>query len=127
MSYSDSFKDPRWQKKRLEILNRDNFICQHCFENKNMLHVHHRFYRGNKKPWEYENHVLITLCDDCHIYQHEEEPYKYLLSSLFKMGVTQHNNEFESYFYMEKNREPSKDDLIDIFIKILNANKNKNG
>ena len=30
MGYSEKLKDPRWQKKRLEILERDNFRCQYC-------------------------------------------------------------------------------------------------
>jgi len=28
LTYSEKLKDPRWQKKRLEILSRDNFTCE---------------------------------------------------------------------------------------------------
>jgi len=28
LSYSDTLKNPLWQKKRLEILSRDKFTCQ---------------------------------------------------------------------------------------------------
>ncbi|ELI6455808.1 HNH endonuclease, partial [Flavobacterium psychrophilum] len=30
------------------------------------LHVHHKLYKKNKLPWDYENHNLITLCNNCH-------------------------------------------------------------
>lgn len=66
MKYSDYFKDPRWQKKRLEILERDDFCCQICFDTKETLNVHHRIYSKGKKPWEYDNKHLVTLCETCH-------------------------------------------------------------
>lgn len=55
-----------WQKKRLEILERDNFTCQSCFDTENELHVHHVHYLKDKKPYEYEEFWLTTLCKDCH-------------------------------------------------------------
>jgi len=64
-TYSEKLKDPRWQKKRLEILNRDNFTCRACTESEEMLIVHHISY-DNCEPWEYENIKLVTLCEDCH-------------------------------------------------------------
>lgn len=65
-SYSELLKDPRWQKKRLEILQRDNFFCQSCGDSKNTLHVHHASYDDSLLPWEFENEDLITLCEVCH-------------------------------------------------------------
>jgi hypothetical protein len=65
-AYSEKLKDPRWQKKRLEILQRDNWACQSCFDNESTLHVHHRRYIPNIQPWEYPNELLITLCVSCH-------------------------------------------------------------
>lgn len=65
MKYSDKLQDPRWQKKRLEIFERDDFTCQHCFTNKNTLHVHHIAYSSGE-PWDIENHLLTTLCKECH-------------------------------------------------------------
>ena len=64
MTYTEKLKDPRWQKKRLQIMSRDNFTCQLCGSDKNTLHVHHKSYNGD--PWESENNDLITLCEDCH-------------------------------------------------------------
>jgi hypothetical protein len=64
--YSEKLKDPRWQRKRLEILDRDEFTCQHCHANTKTLHVHHLDYLPGKEPWDYENYFLLTLCEDCH-------------------------------------------------------------
>jgi 5-methylcytosine-specific restriction endonuclease McrA len=65
-TYLENLKDPLWQRKRLEILNRDGFRCQFCNDDKNTLTVHHKIYRKNSLPWEYEDHELITLCEPCH-------------------------------------------------------------
>lgn len=66
MTYSEKLRDPRWQKKRLEILKRDNFTCQKCCDDEFELHVHHSYYRKGKNPWEYENDSLLTVCKYCH-------------------------------------------------------------
>lgn len=66
MSYSELLKDPRWQKKRLEILSRDNFQCKVCCSTEKTLHVHHQYYIKSLNPWEYKDESLITLCDECH-------------------------------------------------------------
>lgn len=66
MTYSEKLRDPRWQKKRLEILQRDDFTCQSCKSKKKTLHIHHTHYESLKEPWNYPNKQLITLCDDCH-------------------------------------------------------------
>lgn len=65
-SYSELLKDPRWQKKRLEILTRDNFTCRLCKDDKTSLQVHHKGYIKGRDPWDYENEDLITLCEHCH-------------------------------------------------------------
>ena len=64
MTYSDKLKDPRWQKKRLKILERDGWKCVVCTNDKNTLHVHHLRYQGN--PWDCPDKYLITLCERCH-------------------------------------------------------------
>jgi 5-methylcytosine-specific restriction endonuclease McrA len=62
--YSDKLKDPRWQKKRLEIMQRDNFTCCRCSDTKSSLNVHHLSYNG--EPWDQDSGKLITLCCHCH-------------------------------------------------------------
>jgi hypothetical protein len=64
--YAELLKDPRWQRKRLEILERDGFSCLRCGSDTKTLHVHHRIYRKGVKPWEYEDAIYDTLCEDCH-------------------------------------------------------------
>ena len=64
--YFEKLKDPRWQKKRLEILERDKWTCRYCGEKERKLHVHHLFYIPKTEPWEIHNGFLITLCDKCH-------------------------------------------------------------
>lgn len=63
---SELYKDPRWQKKRLEIFERDKFTCIFCGCKDKTLHAHHLLYIDNLKPWEYNEHLIVTLCEDCH-------------------------------------------------------------
>lgn len=66
MKYSDKLKDPRWQRKRLEILHRDEFACVQCGCTNKTLHVHHGVYQAGREPWEADDDTLWTLCEDCH-------------------------------------------------------------
>jgi hypothetical protein len=88
-NYSDKLKDPRWQKKRLEILQRDNFKCRVCNDSKSTLHVHHIYYHeDNKNPWDYSNNLLITLCDKCHELEHKiniNDYYEFYLKNLMAL------------------------------------------
>jgi len=70
MTYSEKLKDPRWQKKRLEILQRDEWTCQLCQETEETLVVHHYKYSG--EPWEVEDKYLMTLCESCHESEHRD-------------------------------------------------------
>jgi hypothetical protein len=65
-SYSEKLKSPKWQKRRLEILSRDNFKCRSCGMDEKTLHVHHLRYEKGVEPWDTNNDDLITLCEDCH-------------------------------------------------------------
>jgi hypothetical protein len=62
---------PLWRAKRQEILRRDYFKCVIC-QDENVLQVHHRQYlfivKQNqfKLPWDYPDHLLISLCESCH-------------------------------------------------------------
>jgi hypothetical protein len=75
MTYSEKLKDPRWQEKRLEILERDDYTCYMCEDEAN--NVHHLRYYG--EPWEVDNEDLISLCYECHTKWHANEQYKKLL------------------------------------------------
>lgn len=64
-TYSEKLKHPKWQRKRLEIMNRDNFKCKLCNDTETTLNVHHLSY-SEGEPWDIENNQLITLCQECH-------------------------------------------------------------
>lgn len=85
-TYAELLKDPRWQKKRSEIMRRDNFTCQHCGSTDKELHVHHRMYRKGANPWEYGNDELVTLCKNCH--ERETEAHSELYKSFLELKQT---------------------------------------
>ena len=66
MSYAEKLKDPRWQKMRLKVLERDEWKCRECGDSNSTLHVHHLIYFPGREPWEYNDNLLITLCEECH-------------------------------------------------------------
>lgn len=69
--YKSQYLDPRWQKKRLKIFERDNFTCQKCFETDITLHLHHRRYLRDADVWDCPDELLITLCAKCHLIETE--------------------------------------------------------
>lgn len=81
--YSQKLKDPRWQRKRLEIFQRDNWSCSVCGDKDTTLHVHHKKYIG--EPWECPDNYLETLCEDCHSFSHKD---KNELKLLMEFGFT---------------------------------------
>lgn len=64
MTYSKKLQDPRWQKKRLKILERDNWACQLCGDRTTTFNIHHIKY--SSEPWDAPNENLISLCYHCH-------------------------------------------------------------
>ena len=96
ITYAEKLKDPRWQKKRLEIFQRDQFRCMECFSDEKSLQVHHKAYKG-KDPWDTPNDFLITYCEGCH--KNEEEKLKALGELFIKLmrGDGQRSIEIE-YF-----------------------------
>lgn len=81
--YAEKLRDPRWQKKRLEIFERDRFTCRGCAAEDKTLNVHHIKYIWGKDPWDYTNNHLVTLCDDCH--RREKEIYKEYMGCIVEM------------------------------------------
>lgn len=90
-NYLDKLRNPLWQKKRLEIFNRDNWQCRECGRNNVTLNVHHLIYEGNN-PWDTQDKHLKTLCETCH----EEESFhrpkfeKSLLNAIRAKGFVFH-------------------------------------
>lgn len=65
-TYGEKLQDPKWQRKRLEIMRRDDFTCQLCGDKETTLNVHHHEYWPNTEPWNYPDDNFQTLCRWCH-------------------------------------------------------------
>jgi len=76
-AYAEKLRDPRWQKKRLEIFERDGWACKCCGAASETLHVHHRRYLFGREPWDNPQSDLVTLCETCHAL--EPDSYKKLI------------------------------------------------
>ena len=69
--YKEWLLDPKWKRKRKEILKRDYGMCTVCHAKKN-LHIHHTFYYDRFiPPWKYPENSLLTICAKCHKEYHE--------------------------------------------------------
>lgn len=74
--YQELLKSPEWMKRRNEIMKRDLNRCRVCGSAEN-LQVHHRQYHKMtrteefRKPWNYIERHLITLCHICHKRGHQ--------------------------------------------------------
>lgn len=60
----NDYSDPRWQKLRLQVMDRDDWKCVACGDATSTLHVHHKRYCGS--IWESPVDDLQTLCNSCH-------------------------------------------------------------
>lgn len=87
MDYQEQLRDPRWQKKRLEVLERAGFACEECSNATKELQVHHRYYNRGAMAWEYGFEVLRCLCVDCH--KRRTELDKFLKIALGNIGFVQ--------------------------------------
>ena len=65
-TYQQALRDPRWQKKRLELFEASHWTCECCGEKTKELHVHHLLYKKGLKPWEYDQDQLMCVCSTCH-------------------------------------------------------------
>lgn len=70
MTYEDQLKHPLWQKRKGEILLRDNHACRSCGRKDITLHAHHLLYIPGTFLWDYKDDALITYCEICHNSEH---------------------------------------------------------
>lgn len=93
MTYADKLKDPRWQKKRLKVFERDNWKCRFCGNTDRNLQIHHTRYFPEFEPWDYESQYLITLCNKCHQSESDnrKEADKELSSALCQIGFSHYD------------------------------------
>lgn len=69
-TWIEQLRDPRWQRRRLDILQRANFSCEYCGRADLPLHVHHGLYHKGHAPWQYADDELKSLCEECHRDEH---------------------------------------------------------
>lgn len=67
------YKHPKWQKRRLEIMELSGFECSYCGSAEKTLNVHHVYYINGRDPWDYKDEELQCLCADCHTLKHANE------------------------------------------------------
>lgn len=70
MNYSEQIHLPKWQRLRLRVMERDNWLCTECGNGERELHVHHKYYITGRPIWKYPISALRTLCDRCHKDEH---------------------------------------------------------
>ena len=93
-AYMKKLRDPRWQKKRLKILERDGFTCRFCSATEETLHIHHLYYEWGKNPWEYPDDALLTLCEGCHDNESDRRAAEStLIAALRRRGYSIYNIE----------------------------------
>lgn len=82
-------RDPRWQAKRLRIMERDGFRCRHCEDTTRNQQVHHTYYEHGLLPWDYPDHSLLTLCDLCHQIEEDgkQETDERIARAIRRMGA----------------------------------------
>jgi len=68
-TYKQLLQDKKWKKKRKRIIAKlAPCNCSVCDESifKRRFDVHHKYYKKNKKPWEYPIKAFLLLHSDCH-------------------------------------------------------------
>ena len=66
MTYSEKLRDPRWQKRRLQLFEAANWTCESCGTKTETLHAHHGYYKRKTEPWDYPDYTMHVLCESCH-------------------------------------------------------------
>jgi hypothetical protein len=74
--YKEQLRDPRWQKRRLQVLQYAGWRCQICGVKDQELHCHHSYYSKGKMAWQYPKGAIISVCWRCHerLHPKKEEP-----------------------------------------------------
>ena len=125
-NYNELLKKPQWQKKRLNIFNRDKFACTICKDTESELHVHHLKYTG--KPWDAKDEDLTTLCCDCHLYvsKNEHKTFSSVYSDVhckvydIDGRIFIHDNESKSVIVCFQKNSVALGEIV----KYINSNKN---
>jgi hypothetical protein len=92
MTYAEKLRDPRWQKARLKIMERDEWRCRSCRRADLTLNVHHAIYRNGFNPWDYPAWELVTLCEVCH------KRHEYIKPDLFRAACCALPSSVQGFF-----------------------------
>ena len=81
--YLTKLQSPKWQKIRLKVFERAEWMCQACGSEDNTLTVHHGYYRYGADPQDLPLGTLWCMCATCHsIYQRELSFLKFAIGLL---------------------------------------------
>lgn len=113
-TYWEKLQDPRWQKKRLQVMERAGFRCEYCGTETKQLHVHHGYYHKGQEPWEHDIKSLWCLCQECHYeFQMETMRLHWLLSRCELQNLRHINGLITGYFdRCNRGEEPGSDERI---------------
>lgn len=127
-TYSEKLRDPRWQRKRLEVMERDSFKCTQCGDKKSTLNIHH--WKYTKNPWDAPNSDLSTVCESCHKEIEESKSFvstyiknKWFRSILDTLNVMfKVNKPMEARYKDGKLEVRYKDDVLTQFDNLIDLN-----
>ena len=123
-NFLEKYRDVRWQKLRLEILERDQWKCVICGSKDSHLNVHHPVYHPYAEgPWDYDHEQLITLCRRCHEDEHLylPETKANVLLAIVSLGFQTHR---EMYCFIDCLSVLTKEQLLKNFINASEEFKN---
>jgi hypothetical protein len=119
MTYSEKLRDPRWQRRRLEVMGRDEFTCRDCGSDKKTLQVHHCFYEKGE-PWDTKEEFLLTLCSDCHVSRGElEADGKRMLAQIFVNTPNAEDDESLRELVSSMAKMTSREDAAPVMMDML--------
>lgn len=116
-TFWEKYKDPRWQRKRLVVMENANFCCEGCGSDSKTLNVHHKLYRRGHDPWDYSDSELMCLCEACHQSWHwvkenfnvslqymDFAAYREVVGYAIGVSLRSANAEVEVYFKSEEGK-----------------------
>lgn len=66
LTYREQLQHPRWQRRRLAVLQAADFQCEECGSGEKTLNVHHVHYMLGTMLWDYPLALLECLREGCH-------------------------------------------------------------
>ena len=126
-AYRNKLKDPRWQKMRLKVFERDKFRCQFCSDEKSTLLVHHLYYSRDCDPWDYPLEALTTLCEGCHEdeSQFRRESEDKLIRTLRHTGFSVEDIEYLALTFGTAKFCCSKSEFVEFFNWMMEESQEK--